>query len=169
MSDALIQIVDENDRPVGVATPQDAWDKGFRHRIARVMAFDKNGDVLLQKRQDDKFLYPDCWDPTAAGHVDEGEDYEASAVRELEEEMGISDAQLKEVAYYRTEVMYKTKQLYRFVKLYKTVVPRNIKVKIQKQEVSEAKWFSRQELDDLIKDHPDKISDGLQESYKKLF
>jgi len=34
-------------------------------------------------------MNPNCWDSSAAGHVDAGEDYLACAIRELEEELGI--------------------------------------------------------------------------------
>ena len=46
-------------------------------------------DVLLQRRSKDKDAYPDCYDISSAGHVLAGDDYESSALRELEEELGI--------------------------------------------------------------------------------
>ena len=45
--------------------------------------------MLLQRRSKDKDAYPDCYDISSAGHVQAGDDYEASALRELEEELGI--------------------------------------------------------------------------------
>lgn len=47
-------------------------------------------DVLLQKRSADKDSYPGCYDISSAGHVSAGDDYPESAVRELEEELGLT-------------------------------------------------------------------------------
>lgn len=47
-------------------------------------------DVLLQKRSDDKDSFPGCYDISSAGHLPAGADYRESAVRELEEELGIA-------------------------------------------------------------------------------
>ena len=46
-------------------------------------------DVLLQKRSETKDSNPGCYDISSAGHVESGYDYPESAVRELEEELGI--------------------------------------------------------------------------------
>lgn len=48
--------------------------------------------VLLQKRAAQKEIYPDCYDVSAAGHVVQGDDYRATAVRELYEEIGVNAA-----------------------------------------------------------------------------
>lgn len=46
-------------------------------------------DVLLQKRSKNKDAYPGCYDISSAGHVRAGDNFETSALRELEEELGI--------------------------------------------------------------------------------
>ncbi|MBO5057072.1 MAG: NUDIX domain-containing protein [Lachnospiraceae bacterium] len=46
-------------------------------------------DVLLQKRSKNKDAYPGCYDISSAGHVHAGDNFETSALRELEEELGI--------------------------------------------------------------------------------
>ena len=46
-------------------------------------------EVLLQKRSKDKDAYPGCYDISSAGHIPAGQDYITSALRELEEELGI--------------------------------------------------------------------------------
>ena len=45
--------------------------------------------VLLQKRSINKEAFPNCYDISSAGHVPAGEDFETSAIRELNEELGI--------------------------------------------------------------------------------
>ena len=46
--------------------------------------------VLMQKRSADKDSFPSCWDTSAAGHLDAGEDFDQAAIRELREELGVS-------------------------------------------------------------------------------
>ncbi len=47
-------------------------------------------DILLQERCTAKESYPGCYDISSAGHIPYGEDYISSALRELEEELGIT-------------------------------------------------------------------------------
>lgn len=46
-------------------------------------------DVLLQKRSSSKDSFPECYDISCAGHLEAGCDYLESALRELQEELGI--------------------------------------------------------------------------------
>ncbi len=45
--------------------------------------------VLLQKRSADKDSFPNCYDCSCAGHVDAGESFLSTALRELKEELGL--------------------------------------------------------------------------------
>ena len=69
----------------------------MRHRAVHIFIFNGLGELFLQKRSRWKDRHPRLWDSSAAGHVDAGEEYDAAANRELQEELGIS-AELKRVA-----------------------------------------------------------------------
>lgn len=66
---------------------------GDLHRTVHIWIVRKRADggldVLLQKRSRDKDAYPGCFDVSSAGHVQAGDDFECSAIRELKEELGI--------------------------------------------------------------------------------
>ena len=79
-------------------------DPGFRGFIeamksARIyVQFDRHagatqvagiGEVFLQKRSFKKDSFPGSWDSSASGHLDTGETYDACAVRESREEIGL--------------------------------------------------------------------------------
>ena len=49
---------------------------------------DRQGWVLLQERDEHPRIDPDCWG-LVGGHVDEGEDVETAAYRELTEETDV--------------------------------------------------------------------------------
>jgi len=53
------------------------------------MVFNKQGDLLLQKRSMSKDIGPGKWDTSVGGHVNPGEDVYSAAVREMDEELGI--------------------------------------------------------------------------------
>ena len=59
----------------------------------------KGYDVLLQKRSAEKDSFPGCYDISSAGHVEAGFDYKESALRELQEELGITAAE-EELDYF---------------------------------------------------------------------
>lgn len=67
---------------------------GTSHATAHVWVVrpnDQSGyDILLQKRSEGKDAFPGCYDISSAGHVPAGEEYMESALRELNEELGIA-------------------------------------------------------------------------------
>lgn len=58
------------------------------HRFASVLLVDGRGWLLLQERDERPVIDPDRWG-LVGGHVEPGEESEAAAYRELEEETGI--------------------------------------------------------------------------------
>ena len=66
---------------------------GDLHGTAHVWMVRQNDrgqwEVLLQKRSEDKDSFPGCYDISSAGHIQAGEDFLQSAVRELWEELGV--------------------------------------------------------------------------------
>ena len=83
------QVVDENDEVIGAAPRGEVHGNNLRHRAVHVFVFNRQGELFLQKRSAWKDRHPLLWDSSAAGHVDAGEDYDETASRELEEELGI--------------------------------------------------------------------------------
>lgn len=156
-----ILVVDDNDQPIGEFSKEEVWQKGLRHRIVRIMVEDEQGRVLLQKRSKEVDTFPDCWDHSAAGHVDAGEDYEEAAKRELQEELGISGVILQKVALYPTNNIFNGRKLNRFNALYKATVSSSIPLTLQESEVSEAKWFTPNAAKKLVAEQPNNITDGL--------
>lgn len=169
MANALIQIVDEQDNPIGTATKQEAWDKGLWHRIIRIMLIDENGRILLQKRAPNKKPKPNCWDDSVSGHVDAGESYLAAALRELYEELGIKAEDLEEAGTFRANSEIDGVAIHRFNKVYKLSVQSDIKFKIEKDEVSEVCWFTLEEALRLAKERPEEMTYGLAEVLSRYY
>lgn len=168
MHDTPIDFVDDEDQVIGTGSKAEAQEKGLRHRVVRISLEDSAGNILLQKRHPEKELYPGCWDTAAAGHVDRSEDYREAAERELYEELGVTTA-LERVKYYRSEGSFGWRKLRRLITLYRAVIAPETTLRLQEDEVSDARWATRAELQDLIQNHPDMVADGLKEVYEILY
>lgn len=168
MTHPPIQIVDENDNPVGQSDMFEAHEKGLIHRVVRIMVENEKGEVLLQKRSPKMKRWPNCWDNSAAGHVDVGEDYLTAAKRELSEELGISNVTLEEVDTYFTDIKLGDATLKRFNRLYKVKIDYTPH-KLQASEVTEVKWLSLDEVKKLIEQEPELVTDGLHDVIKNYY
>lgn len=85
----MFDIVDEWDRVIGQAPRSEVHRVWHKHRAVHVLAFDDRSRLWLQLRSTKKDCSPLTWDSSAAGHLVVGESYDACAIREVREEMGI--------------------------------------------------------------------------------
>lgn len=89
-ADELLVVVDADDRVLRhVRRAECHADPSLVHRSTHVVV-ETGGGLLLQRRGFDKDTGAGLWDSACAGHVGPGETYTEAAVRELEEELGIS-------------------------------------------------------------------------------
>ena len=95
--DELFDVVDENNVVIGQERRAVVHAADLRHRAMHLFAFNKRGDLFLQRRSLLKDSCPGLWDSSAAGHLDVGESYADCATRELEEELGVR-AEVEKVA-----------------------------------------------------------------------
>ncbi len=85
----MFDVVDEENRVVGQQPRGVVHHEKLRHRAIHIFVFNKRGELFLQRRSRWKDAHPRRWDSSAAGHVNAGDDFETTAPRELEEELGI--------------------------------------------------------------------------------
>ena len=85
-------IVDLQDRVIGQKSRYEAHQQKLLHRAVHVFVFNKKGELFLQRRSRWKDVCPLLWDSSVAGHVNSGANYSDTAVRELQEELGVTTA-----------------------------------------------------------------------------
>lgn len=158
-----ITFVDKDDRIIGYGSKIEAISRGITHRIVRVFVFNSRGQLLIQKRSPSVAI-PNRWDQSAAGHVDEGEDYAQAARRELQEEVGIIDTTLAGVAKYYSEEIDDSITKKRFNMLYETTYDGEITM--DKNEVSEVMWLEPQKLNQWMEEKPEDFTQGFLLSYR---
>ena len=90
MSEEIFDVVNERDEVIDAQPRSKVHRLGLKHRAIHVLVFNSRGETFLQKRSMKKDREPGKWDSSTSGHVDSGEDYDACAVRELREEIGLT-------------------------------------------------------------------------------
>jgi isopentenyldiphosphate isomerase len=89
MAEEIFDVVNENDEVIGQNTRREVHARGLWHRAVHVLVFNTRGEIFLQKRSLKKDIAAGKWDSSASGHLDTGEAYDACAVREVREEIGL--------------------------------------------------------------------------------
>jgi len=118
------------------------------YRTIYVVVKDKNSKILLQKRSSTKDLYPGCWDLSVGGHVIYGDSYTGTAVKELEEELGIitSAKELKLVG----EVLVKLPMSNEFFRVFDYELKSQDNIRFETNEVSKTMWMSIEQIKESI-------------------
>ena len=93
-----LNIVDENDNIIGEDIRENVHKKGLLHREIWIFIYNKDLEILFQKRSSSKDTFPNKLDISIGGHVDMGHGYIDTAIKELKEEAGIT-AKKEELIY----------------------------------------------------------------------
>ena len=71
------------------------------------MVLNRDGELLLARRSEEKRLWPGFWDGTVASHVAAGEDYFTASKRRLIQEIGLSTDGIKYLFKFQYHARYK--------------------------------------------------------------
>ena len=159
MADELVDIYDENNKPMGATKMKsEAHKNGLWHRASHVWIYNSRGEMLLQLRAKDKDTYPGKWDIAAAGHAGAGEDPVTTALREASEELGleIKPDDLELVTVRKSMSDYREIKNREYQSVYLLKFDGDIKsLHAQKEEIQEIKFFDMDWLEKDIETHPE--------------
>ena len=149
-------LVDQNDNPIGKEDKVKCHlPNGKLHRAFSALIFNGEGKLLLTKRSEGKMLWPNNWDGTVASHPRESETYVSSAERRMPEEIGI-DCKVSYVNKFEYHVPYK------YIGSENEICGTLIgaidsfdKSSLIKDEISEIKWISPDELKNELEQNRD--------------
>ena len=148
-----------------VVTKRVAHSEGIWHRAVHILIISKDKrKILLQKRCNDKKLFPNMWDISVGGHVSSSENSLVSAKREVNEELGLNSNryEFNYVKEIKEKFLYNDIDSREFVDIYMINDDINISdIILQKDEVSDVRWFTKKEFNDLI--YKNKIIDHKEE------
>jgi isopentenyl-diphosphate delta-isomerase type 1 len=147
---------DEAGRPLGLVPRAEVHRRGLWHRASNVFLFRRDGQLLIQRRQLSKDVWPGAWDVSAAEHLQPGESFEDGALRGLREELGVVDVVLERygpVTKSRLEVAESDIRDYEFQQSFRTtydgpIVP-------DASEVAETRLITLSALEAAFHDRPE--------------
>jgi isopentenyldiphosphate isomerase len=153
MNDEIFDIVNDRDEVIGRMPRAVAHRDGHKHRAVHVLVFNARGELFLQKRSMTKDTSPGVWDSSASGHVDSGEDYDACAVRELREEIGLTPPAPPR-RLFKIDACAETGQ--EFVWVYR--VESEGPFMLHPEEIERGEWFAPARITESIKRHPESFA-----------
>lgn len=162
MLDEFIILINKDDKIIGEVERNKAHSQGLWHRSATVFIFNKKNELLIQKRALN-MDWPNLWDSSCSGHVRVNENYEQTAQRELEEELGI-ECELRSIGKIIEENVsplgVNNKE---YVKIF--VCQSDGPFKIQKSELAKIKFMSLKRIQKKIAKHPEKFTPGFIQEF----
>jgi isopentenyldiphosphate isomerase len=160
--DELLDLVNENDEVIGeVWKSETVGNPKLIFREVGILIYDDKRRLLLQRRSVKKKTYPGYWIISAGGHVHKGENPEKEAHKELLEEIGF-DVPLKFAFKLLMTYPGNRSIAYGYVGKYG-----GREILIQKEEVEEARFFSKEEFEELLK--TDKVEPTSAEWCRKFW
>jgi isopentenyldiphosphate isomerase len=164
MLEEIFDVVNERDEVVGRQTRREVHRLGLKHRAVHVLVFNKAGEVFLQKRSMAKDTFPGAWDSSASGHVDAGEDYDACAMRELGEEIGLVIGRPPE-RLFKLEARAETGQEFVWVYRQEAEGP----FVLHPEEIETGGWFAPEKVTQWMAERPEDFASALLFLWKKGF
>lgn len=165
--DELFDIVNERDEVTGRATRREVHAKKLRHRATHVVVGDARGRVFLQKRSALKDTAPGRWDSACSGHVDSGETYEAAAVRELREEIGIDAAGPGALETLFTLAPCEANG-WEFVRIFRLRSRGPFRFALNPAEIERGKWWTLAALERALAARPQDFTNALRMVWNRL-
>lgn len=155
--DEILTLVNEKDKPLGFAKRGRVHTgQGMRHRAFQVTVFNAKGRLLLARRHQQK-LFGGLWEGTVCSHPLRGEDYKIAILREVEEEIGVSNAKPERIG----EIVYQVSDgngmaENEYCALFRMTTERGIKP--DPKEVNEIKWVQWHQLQKDIQKYPEEYA-----------
>jgi isopentenyldiphosphate isomerase len=115
--DELVEHVDLDGTVIEVVTRARMRAENLRHRSVAIIVQSTDGRLLVQRRADDKDVFPGWWDVAAGGVVAAGEESDDAARRELAEELGITGV----TPEFVTEGAYEDEHAQEICRVYRVV------------------------------------------------
>ncbi|MCP4188778.1 MAG: NUDIX domain-containing protein [Gammaproteobacteria bacterium] len=141
----LLDVVDDDDRVIGVKTRGEIHSQGLMHRAVHILVFNSAGEIFIQKRSMSKDENPGQWDTSCAGHVDSGETYFDCAIRELEEELGIMPAPVLKLQFHVSPTAQNGME---HSPVYSCIYDGELC--LQEEEIDAGEWLGEHEMDNLV-------------------
>ncbi len=159
----LLDVVNAQDEIIGQHTrggfyKSELHANGGLLRFAHIFLKNDAGEILLQQRSATKSNHPNLLDLSAAGHISAGDSYATSAMREMQEEIGIT-AEITPI--FKRHVGTGFAQVF--------TGHHNGPFTPDPAEVKGTHWHTPEEINQLFTIAPHTFSSGLKESWPHFY
>ncbi len=165
--DEMLILVDNEDNVIGYADKLSCHQgDGILHRAFSIFIFNSDKKLLLQKRSEQKQLWPLIWANSCCSHPRKGEDLSIATRRRLKEELGLA-APLRHLFTFKYHAKYKDvgseKEMCAVF-----IGCTDQSVHVNPNEIADTKWVSIDELTEAIAANPENFSPWLKLEWARL-
>ena len=164
MSEEIFDVVNEKDEAIDRRPRAEVHRLGLKHRAVHILVFNTREEVFLQKRSLKKDTAKGKWDSSSSGHVDAGEDYDACAVRELREEIGLQLARTPE-RLFKIDACAETGWEFCWVYRCHSEGP----FTLNPDEIEHGGWFTPEKVTRWIEEKPGDFASAFRLVWKLFF
>jgi len=140
--------VNENDEELGSISRYEAHHSFKLHRSIGILLLNEKQEMLFQQRTLTKDVDGGLWSYAVGGHVSYGDSYEETAIRELEEELGI-----RATLTFLRKVKFNTGKEYQMAGLFSATIPSATALRIDPLEIETTQWVHTTEIATFIHSH----------------
>ncbi len=163
-AEELFEVIDESGKVLRTEKRSVVHEKGLLHKASDVFVLDKGGKIFVQQRSFKKRIGPGLWDMSAAEHLKPGETYEEAAIRGVKEELGVKAVDIEKIGSRVQKAKFGNLEDNELVQVFKCKCEG--KISIDKEELEQGKWVSKQGLLNEMAYEPDKFSRWLLQDRK---
>ena len=163
MPEEIFDVVNERDEVIDRKPRSEVHRLGLLHRAVHVLVFNARGQIFLQKRSMKKDRQPGVWDSSSSGHVDSGENYDATSVREVREEIGL---QLKETPERLFKIDARGETEDEFVWVYRC--ENEGPFELNRDEIDAGGWFTPAEVSRWMAERPEEFASAFRYIWQRL-
>ena len=159
----LFDVVNDRDEVLHPAPRHEVHARDWLHRAVHVFVFDAQGKLFLQQRSLLKDSEPGTWCASCCGHVDSGEDYDAAALRELQEEIGVV-APTPPQRWLRFRACAETG--WEFLWVYKLTYSGPLT--LNPAEIQDGDWFNIEQISQGVANSPEDFSESFRYLWARI-
>lgn len=149
-------VFDENGKLTGEKMLRSiVHQNGIWHKAVHIWVVNDKGELILQKRSHEKATNPDMWTTSTSGHLSAGDTPISGAIRELSEEIGleVTEDELEYLFTVKEHTVHNNGALINNEIVDVFLISKNVNLEdltLQKEEVSEVKYISLAEFEDMV-------------------
>ena len=165
--DERIIAVEADDRIVGYPNKLEAHlGDGTLHRAFSILLFNDSEQVLLQKRSQNKLLWPGFWSNTCCSHPRKGESLEQAVHRRIKEEMGC-EADLYFIYRFTYHATYLDVGAEHEICSVYVGKPQG-SISPNREEIDAHQWINFEDLDEWLDSSPEVFTPWFKLEWRKL-